>query len=203
MGFIGDIIGGVGQGKAQQASIEQERFSTQQALQRLDAANAVTQADPYLTSAETGGASANTAQAALLGVGGDPAAQQEAFKNYLGSTGYQFQLGQGQNAVASSNASKGLLNSGATAKALTQYGQNLASTSFGNYFNELGTVSAAGANAAQTKANSRIGAASQGAGITAQSGANQANYDWKGITGQYNAYGNAASSAGSMLMGAM
>lgn len=199
MGFVGDIIGGVGQGKAQQAAVEQERFSTQQALQRLDTANAQTQADPYLSSADAGGAKANQAQAALLGVGGDPAAQQTAFNNYLGSTGYQFQLGQGQNAVASSTAAKGLLNSGATAKALTQYGQNLASTSFGNYFNQLGAVSSQGSGAAQTLANSRIGSASTGAGITAQSGANQANYDWKGITGQYNSYGNAANSLTSMI----
>lgn len=203
MGFIGDIIGGAGQGKAQQAAIEQERYSTDQATHLLSEANTATQNDPYLISAENGGTAANTAQANLLGVGGDPAAQKQAFNNYLNSTGYQFQLKSGQDAIGSSMAAKGLLNSGATAKALTKYGNDLGASSFGNYFSQLGTVSAAGANSAQTKANSRLGVASQGANITAQSGANQANYDWKGITGQYNAYGNAASSVGSSLMGAI
>lgn len=93
------------------------------------------------------GGRANAAQANLLGVGGDPAQSQEAFNNYLGSTGYNFQLQQGQNAITSSQASKGLLGSGATGKALVKYGQGLASTSFNNYLSQLGGLSTQGLQA--------------------------------------------------------
>ena len=94
------------------------------------------------------GNQANQAQANLLGVGGDPTKQNAAFQNYLGSTGYGFQMKQGQEAVTGSNAAKGILNSGATAKALTTYGQGLASQSFNNYLSNLGNVSSQGLQAA-------------------------------------------------------
>lgn len=194
MGFIGDIIGGIGQEKAGDKAISQERFSQQQALTQLGAANAHAAADPYFTQSEDAGTAANTAQANLLGVGGDPAKQQAAFNNYLGSTGYQFQLKQGQNAVGSSAASKGLLNSGATAKALDKYGQGLASTSFNNYFGQLGQLSSAGAASATTRNNTSLGVANSAANTISQSGSNQAQYAQNAIAGQYNAYGNAANS---------
>ena len=93
------------------------------------------------------GVQANGMAANLLGVGGDPTAANAAFQNYLGSTGYNFQLGQGQNAVASSNSAAGLLNSGSAIKGLAKYGQNLASTSFQNYLGNLNQVSANGIQA--------------------------------------------------------
>lgn len=80
--------------------------------------------------------------AGLLGQGPNSAANQAAFNNYLGSTGYQFQLGQGTQAINSNAASRGLLQSGANAKALEGYGQNLASTTFNNYLSQLGGLGA-------------------------------------------------------------
>lgn len=95
---------------------------------------------PYVTA----GTGAVGQQAASLGIGGDPAAQQQAFQNYLGSTGFQHQLKTGQDAITGSAAARGLLNSGATARALTQYGQQLGQQSFQNYFNNLGSVAQQG-----------------------------------------------------------
>ncbi|MEX1088094.1 MAG: hypothetical protein WEC36_02630 [Phycisphaeraceae bacterium] len=96
--------------------------------------------DPYVQA----GTGAIGRQADLLGVGGDPAASQAAFQNYLNSTGYQFQLGEGQRAVTGSAAARGLLNSGSTARRLTQYGQDLGSSYFNNYLTQLGGVSQQG-----------------------------------------------------------
>lgn len=83
------------------------------------------------------GANANNALAGLLGIGGDPAAANSAFQNYLGSTGYQFQLNQGNNAINSNQATHGLLNSGATINASQAMGQNLASNYFNTYLQQL------------------------------------------------------------------
>lgn len=103
--------------------------------------------NPFFNSYLSNGAGANSAIAALLGLGGDTAAANAAFNNYKNSTGYNFQLQQGQNAINSNSAAKGLLNSGATAKALTGFGQNLASTTFNNYLNQLSGLSSGGLNA--------------------------------------------------------
>jgi len=80
---------------------------------------------------------ANDMVSALLGVGGDSQAAQQAFDNYKNSAGYQFQLQQGMNAINGNAAAKGMLSSGATAKALAGYGQNLASTYYNNYLDKL------------------------------------------------------------------
>lgn len=97
----------------------------------------------YLSS----GASANNAIASLLGLGGDPAAQEAAFARFRDSSGYRFQLDQGMKSITSNNASKGLLNSGAALKALTGFGQGLANTSMSNYLQQLLGLSQGGLQA--------------------------------------------------------
>ncbi len=68
----------------------------------------------------------------------DPlASQDDAFKKFRDSTGYQFRLGQGLDALNSGFAGSGLLQSGAALKAATEYGQNFASNEFGNYLGAL------------------------------------------------------------------
>jgi hypothetical protein len=89
----------------------------------------------------------------LLGIGGDPAAAEQAFEQYRGSTGYQFRLGQGLSAITQSGAARGLLNSGATAKAAIGFGQNLASGEFQNYLAQLQGTQATGLNAAYNTAS--------------------------------------------------
>jgi hypothetical protein len=113
------------------------------------------------------GVGASNALAGLLGVGGDPAASQGAFQNYLNSAGYKFQLGEGQNAIASSNAASGLLNSGSALKRLTSYGQGLASNYLQQYMAQLGGLSQQGLGA-----GSLIGQAGQ----TSNSSSKQFNF---------------------------
>lgn len=89
------------------------------------------------------------ALAALLGVGGDPAAADAAFKNYRDSSGFDFLLDTGSRAITGSQAAKGLLKSGSTLKRLEQYGQDLASTKFDNYLARLMGLSGLGLQAGQ------------------------------------------------------
>lgn len=93
------------------------------------------------------GTGASNALAGLLGTGGDPAASQGAFQNYLNSAGYKFQLGEGQNAITSSNAANGLLNSGSALKRLASYGQGLASNYLQQYMAQLQAQSQQGLGA--------------------------------------------------------
>lgn len=72
----------------------------------------------------------------MLGLGGGDA-QNQAFKNWQNSTGYQFGLNQGEQSINGNAAAQGLLGSGATGKALESYGQNYANTQYGNYTNQL------------------------------------------------------------------
>lgn len=99
---------------------------------------------------------------ALLGLGGDTEAANQAFQNYQNSTGYQFRLGEGMGAITGSSAARGLLNSGATLKSLTSYGQGLASSEFGNYLNALSSRYSQLENQQQTGLNAAFNVASQG-----------------------------------------
>lgn len=89
---------------------------------------------------------------ALLGNGGDQAAQDAAFQKFLGSTGYQFQTDQGEKAVTAALGSKGLLDSGAALKSLNNYGQQQALTGFGTYASLLQGQQSTGLSAASALA---------------------------------------------------
>lgn len=99
------------------------------------------------------GGNANNALSALLGLGGDPSAQQGAFDTWKGNTGYQFGLDQGTKAITGGAASKGLLNSGSTAKALNQFGQDYASTKYNDYLTQLNGLSSQGLQAGSLLGN--------------------------------------------------
>lgn len=82
--------------------------------------------------------------------GSDPSAAQNAFSQYLNSSGYKFRLGEGINALNAGYAGSGTLQSGAAVKAALKYGQDYASNEFGNYLGYLGNqqgVGLTGANA--------------------------------------------------------
>jgi len=83
------------------------------------------------------GAGASSALAGMLGTGGNPAAQNQAFQNFQNSNGFNFQLQQGSNAITGNAAARGLLNSGSTGKALESYGTNLADNSYNTYMQQL------------------------------------------------------------------
>lgn len=101
-------------------------------------------ATPYINQ----GTSAMNTLGGLLGLGGTEF-QDDAFQNYMNSTGYKFLLDSGSKAVTGSMAAKGLLKSGSTLKALTSYGQNLASTKTADYMNALMGLSNQGSNTIQ------------------------------------------------------
>jgi len=103
---------------------------------------------PFITS----GDNAETALNGFLGLGGDPAATQKAFNNYLNSTGYQFNLNQGLDATQQDKAASGMLNSGATLKALDAYGTGLADQYGQQYVGNLQNEVATGANSANALA---------------------------------------------------
>lgn len=77
------------------------------------------------------------AVSALLGLGGDSAAQKTALENFSNSAGMSFLKDQGMDMITSNQAAKGLLNSGDTLKASQQYGQQLGSTYLNQYMQNL------------------------------------------------------------------
>lgn len=106
--------------------------------------------EPYVTSGNT----AETGLNGFLGLGGDPAATQKAFQDYLNSTGYQFALNQGEAAAEQNGAARGQLDSGGTLKALDAYGTGLAQQYGQNYINNLLDETKVGAGSAAALANS-------------------------------------------------
>lgn len=83
------------------------------------------------------GSQANDALSAMLGLGGDTAAQGAAFDNYKNSAGYQSNLDAGSTAVTNNQAAHGLLGSGSTLKRLTQFGQDLNNNYYKDYMSQL------------------------------------------------------------------
>lgn len=100
-------------------------------------------AKPYI---QAGDNALNTLQG-FLGVGGDPQAASKALNDYLGSTGYQFNLDQGLNAVESSKAAQGLLGSGSTLEALDKFGTGLADSYGQQYEGNLQNLANTGQSA--------------------------------------------------------
>jgi hypothetical protein len=142
IGLVGSLIGGSSKKSADSQAAQQNltgyNYLTGNQANQTAQANGVT--------ASNGAASTqNTEQQLLTGDQSTP-----AFKNYLNSTGYNFQLDQGTRALTGSAAARGIVNSGATAKALTSYGQNLASTSFNNYLGNLSGLNTQQQNSAST-----------------------------------------------------
>lgn len=187
---MGDIIGGILGGVGSIAgAIIQSNAAADARKDALTGYNYLTKGAgaPLINGAVTGGTAANDATQQLLGLKPMGSGTANAFNNYLGSTGYNFQLKQGQDAIASSAASKGLLNSGGTGKALEEYGQGLGANYFNSYLGQLGGVSAGGYNAATAVGNAGTGAGSNAAQYTAAGGNAIAN----GVSGALGGFGGA------------
>jgi len=137
--------------------------------------------DTYAPQVQTG-VQANNALAGLLGIGGDPAAAQTGYQNFLNSAGYQNVLKQSNAGITGSAAARGLLGSGSTLKALQNNSANLGANYFSQYLQQLGGLGTSG-----VQAGSLIG----GAGGT-QTG---------GTQGLFGAIGNVASGIGSAAAG--
>lgn len=108
--------------KAQQQASQQNLATQQQIL-----GQASNNLQPFVGYGQTAG----NALQGLLGIGGNPQAQQQAFQNYLGSTNYQFLLNQGLQGQTYANAPN--LFSGATGKALNNYAQGMAGNALQGY----------------------------------------------------------------------
>lgn len=108
--------------KAQQQA-SQQNLQTQQQILGQTTANL----QPFVGYGQNAGG----ALQGLLGIGGNPGAQQQAFQNYLGSTNYNFLLNQGLQGQSYLNASN--LYSGATEKALNNYAQGMAGNALQGY----------------------------------------------------------------------
>lgn len=133
-------------GAKKAAKIAQQTANTNNAFDQSIYDQNKALATPYINN----GTAASNAQSALLGLGGDSAAQDAAFQNYTKSDGYQFGLQQGLNGVSASAFAQGGGLSGATLKGLNNYAQNAAQTEEGNYFNQLGSLANNGLNAVST-----------------------------------------------------
>ena len=81
-----------------------------------------------------------------------PATANNAFQNYLGSTGYQFRVNEGNKSLNAGFAARGIANSGAAAKSAMQYGQNIASDEFARYLGYLSNQQGVGLSGASAVA---------------------------------------------------
>lgn len=161
------ITAGKGAKKAAKIAAQSASADRAQALQIYN--NNVGLAQPAVDRGNAAGAQIN----ALLGLGGDAGAAQDALASFRNASGYQDVLSQGLNAVNTGYAARGALESGAAQKALAKYGANLASGTFGQYVNVLQGQQQAGAGAlgAVTGAGNAYAAQSMNANNNASSAA--------------------------------
>lgn len=165
-GLAGGIAGHIG---ANRSARGMERAGQQAQQQAMHGFNYLSN-NPMLQQQMQGGQDALAQQRALLGLGGDAGAAQQAFQQWQDSTGFQHRLNTGSQAITGNAAARGLLGSGSTLRGLTQYGQNLGTQSFDNYFGQLGGLAGAGAGAA-----GMIGQAATAGGLGAAQMGMQAN----------------------------
>lgn len=156
---MGGIIGGI-------ASAVIGARSAKKAGQQVMTGYNYLKSNPLITQAQDRGGLAMGRIGALLGLGGDTAAAEDAFSQYRDSTGYQFRMGQGISAIEQSAAARGLLSSGSTLKGLTEYGQGLASSEFQNYLQALSGAEGTGLSAAYNVASQGQAGGAQAAQYT-------------------------------------
>jgi len=146
--------------------------------------------NPYITQ----GQNSNTALAGLLGTGGDQAAANQAFQNYLGSTNYQFQLGQGWQGIQYATAPA--FSSGATAKALNNYAQGQAGSALSGYETMLQNQATQGVNAASSLAGTGVNAGSTISSANQANAATQTNLTTANAVNQANVLGQLSKAFG-------
>jgi hypothetical protein len=193
--IVGGIFGAMGASKASGMYQQAGQDAAKAALTGYKYATG--EGKKYVQPYQQAGVSSNNMIAQLLGAAPMGEGTENAFQNYLNSTGYQFQLQQGMNAIDSNAAASGLLKSGGTAKALTKYGQNLASTSFNNYLTQLGALSQRGLGATGQVINAGTAGGGAAAGALMQGGAGAAN----AMGGMYSNIGSAVGGGINALFG--
>lgn len=187
----------LGAGAAMSASSSAARAQKNAAKANAETiANTQAQNNALLAPYVQAGSKATDAIQAFLGIGGDAAAQDQAFKNWRDSTGYQFTLNQGLDAVNSNLALKSQLKSGTAMKAAIKYGSDLANTTGQQYLGNLERQQGVGLNAAgaNVSANSSAAGAQVAntnalAGAKADNAMNQANAFTNALGDAFSAYG--------------
>ncbi len=185
------LTGGKGGKKVAKIAAQSADRDRAQALQLYN--NNMGMAQPTLDRGNAAGAQIN----ALLGLGGDAGAANDALAAWRGSTGYQTGLQQGQQSINGGYAARGALESGAAQKALLRYGTDYSNSNFGQYVNALQGQQAAGAGAlgAATGAGNTYAAQSMAANNSQSSAA--ANAALYGAQAQQNALAGVGNAFGS------
>lgn len=186
--LLSGITSGKGAKKAAKIAAQSAAADRAQALSIYNTNMGMAQ--PTLDRGNAAGAQIN----ALLGLGGDAGAAQDALATFRNASGYQDTLNQGLSAVNTGYAARGALESGAAQKALAKYGAGLASQTMGQYVNALQGQQAAGASAlgAATGAGVAYGNQSAAANNNASSAAaNAALYGAQGQSQAIQGVGNA------------
>lgn len=194
IGAAGQVAGGIAGGKG-------ARRAARIAAQTADKNRAAGQAflndtrDLYAPDLSTGN-NAMAARNALLGLGGDAQAQEQAFARFQNASGFRNQLNEGLQAVNTNAYARGLGDSGATLRALQERGNNLAQQSFGQYFGMLGDQQNVGVgakaqvtNAGNTFLNTMTNA-NNSQGTAAANSALMQGANWGNVIGQLGMIGN-------------
>lgn len=185
---MGSILKTIFGGPSKQSSQSQSHSEQQSSALNANSSDSISGNLAFPMISEMLGGQLNTGNAAsgniaaLLGLGGDIAGQNQAFQNFRNSTGYQFGLDAGSKAITGNAATRGLLNSGSTLKALNSFGQNYANTQFQNYLNPLQALIGSGNQAAGIIGNTGqvSSSASRGFGTSQSSGFSDSTSSSKG-----------------------
>lgn len=187
------ITGGKGAKKA--ANIAAQSAAQDRALAQQIYNKNYSLAAPTLERGQAAGAQIN----ALLGLGGNAGAANDALAAYKSSTGYQTRLNEGYDAINSGYAARGALESGAAQKALLKYGQAQASNEFSNYLGQLSNQQGAGLNALGSVTGSGIAYVNQATAANQGAAGAAANAALYGAQAQGNALSGVANALGTYL----
>lgn len=188
---IGSAAAGLGGAAIQSSAANSASKAAQNAAnQQLDFQKGVySQAQTNLNPFAQEGQTANNALGGLLGLNGQTGSDA-AFKNYLGSTNYNFVKDQGLQGIEYANAPA--FNSGATAKALDTYNTGLAGNALSGYEGLLQGQAGLGVQAASALNGVGVGIGQLG-NQASQYGANAAA---NGALTSGNAWSNALGNVG-------
>lgn len=188
--IFGGITGGKGAKKAAKIAAQSAAADRAQALQIYNTNMGLAQ--PTVDRGNAAGSQIN----ALLGLGGDTAAANDALAKWRGSTGYQTGLNAGLDAVNTGYAARGVLESGAAQKALLKAGTDYSNQNFGQYYGMLSGQQGAGLNALGSVTGAGNAYAAQVGAANASQSSAAANAAIFGSLSQQNALSGIANAAG-------
>jgi hypothetical protein len=138
-------IGAKSQKKAAKkaAQVSQANNEANNALAREQFQAVSQRVDPFINRGEVAGQNLN----ALLGLGGNTAGANGAFRQYIGNSDYAFREDQGERGLGARLSVAGGVESGAAQKALQSFRTNLQSGYRGEYMGMLGNQQNAGLGA--------------------------------------------------------